>query len=27
MEAMVTQNVVTDASLANGSRGIVLDIV
>ena len=27
MQAMVTQNIATDASLANGSRGIVLDIV
>jgi len=27
MEAMVTQNIATDASLANGSRGIILDIV
>jgi ATP-dependent exoDNAse (exonuclease V) alpha subunit len=27
MEAMVTQNIATDASLANGSRGIVKDVV
>jgi hypothetical protein len=27
MEAMVTQNISTDASLANGSRGVVVDIV
>jgi hypothetical protein len=27
MDAMVTQNIPTDASLANGSRGIVKDIV
>jgi hypothetical protein len=27
METMVTQNIATDASLANGSRGILKDIV
>jgi len=27
MEAMITQNITTDASLANGSRGIIQDIV
>ena len=27
MQAMVTQNIATDASLANGSRGIIFDIV
>ena len=27
MEAMVTRNIATDASLANGSRGVILDIV
>ena len=27
MEAMVTQNIATDASLANGSRGRIIDIV
>ena len=27
MEAMVTQNIATDASLANGSRGVVVDIM